>query len=130
MPTFEILTSALDDKGRRRLAKQIGLAAAAAGQPIDAVTVVFAEPESIFVHGGEEIPPEIFARVEVTIGGLDETQRRQLACRRTPVGRGPAGPIPCVPWRFESSPGPTGRRSGRSCARWSGPGTRSPTTRR
>ena len=79
MPTFEILTSALDDRGRRRLAKQIGLAAAAAGQPIDAVTVLFAEPESVFVHGGEEIPPEIFARVEVTIGGLDETQRRQLA---------------------------------------------------
>jgi hypothetical protein len=79
MPTFEILTGALDQEGRRRVAKRIGLAAAQAGQPIDLVTVVFLDPMSVFVHGGEEMHAQAFARVDVTIGGLNEEQRRQLA---------------------------------------------------
>ncbi len=79
MPTFEILTSALDQEGHRRVAKRLGVAAAEAGQPIESVTVVFLEPESVFVHGGEEVPTQVFARVDVTIGGLDEEQRRRLA---------------------------------------------------
>lgn len=79
MPTFEILTGAGDERLRRRLAQRIGAAAAAAGQPIGVVTVVFVEPALVFVHGGEQVPPEKFARVEVTIGGLSEKQRRQLA---------------------------------------------------
>jgi hypothetical protein len=79
MPTFEILTGALDEDGRRRVAKRIGLAAAEAGQPIELVTVVVLDPTSVFVHGGEEIQTQGFARVDVTIGGLDESQRRQLA---------------------------------------------------
>jgi phenylpyruvate tautomerase PptA (4-oxalocrotonate tautomerase family) len=79
MPTFEIVTGALDQEGRRRVARRIGLAAAQAGQPIDLVTVVFLEPASVFVHGDEELRAEAFARVDVTIGGLSEEQRRRLA---------------------------------------------------
>jgi phenylpyruvate tautomerase PptA (4-oxalocrotonate tautomerase family) len=79
MPTFQIVTSALDAEGRCHLARQIARAAADAGQPIDAVTVVFIEPQAVFVRGGEQVPPAQFARVDVTIGGLDEAQRRALA---------------------------------------------------
>jgi hypothetical protein len=79
MPTFEILTSALDQEGRRRVAKSLGVAAADVGQPLELVTVAFLAPESVFVHGGEEVPPQLFARVDITIGGLDEEQRRRLA---------------------------------------------------
>jgi phenylpyruvate tautomerase PptA (4-oxalocrotonate tautomerase family) len=79
MPTFEILTSALDQQGQRRVAKRVGVAAAEAGQPIELVTVVFLEPEAVFVHGGNQIPTQMFARVDVTIGGLDDEQRRRLA---------------------------------------------------
>jgi hypothetical protein len=79
MPTFEILTSALDREGRRRVAERLGVAAAEAGQPLELVTVVFLEPGSVFVHGGEEVPAQVFARVDVTIGGLDGEQRRRLA---------------------------------------------------
>jgi hypothetical protein len=79
MPTFEILTSALDQDGYRRVAKRLGVAAAEAGQSIEAVTVVFLRPESAFVHGGDEVSTRAFARVDVTIGGLDEEQRRKLA---------------------------------------------------
>jgi len=85
MPTCQIVTGALDVEERRHLAHQISRAAAAAGQPIDAVTVVFVEPHSVFVHGGEQIPPARFARVDVTIGGLDEARRRELV----PAGRAP-----------------------------------------
>jgi phenylpyruvate tautomerase PptA (4-oxalocrotonate tautomerase family) len=79
MPTFQIVTGALDVEERRHLAYQISSAAAAAGQPVDDVTVVFVEPQAVFVHGGERIPPARFARVDVTIGGLEEAQRRELA---------------------------------------------------
>jgi len=79
MPTFEILTGALDQEGRRRVAKRLGVAAAEVGQPIEAVTVMFLRPESVFVHGGDEVSVRAFARVAVTIGGLDEEQRRELA---------------------------------------------------
>jgi hypothetical protein len=81
MPTFEILTGALDQEGRRRVAKRLGVAAAEVGQPIEAVTVMFLRPESVFVHGGDEVSVRAFARVDVTIGGLDEEQRRELAQR-------------------------------------------------
>jgi phenylpyruvate tautomerase PptA (4-oxalocrotonate tautomerase family) len=70
---------ALDVEERRHLAHQISRTAAALGQPIDAVTVVFIEPQAVFVHGGEQIPPARFDRVDVTIGVLDEAQRRELA---------------------------------------------------
>jgi hypothetical protein len=79
MPTFQILSGALDPDGRRRVARQISLAAAAVGQPIDAVTVAFNVPEEVFVGGGRPVPPDRFARVDVTIGGLSEAQRRALA---------------------------------------------------
>lgn len=79
MPTFEITTGALDQQARQRLAEQISIAAAGAGQPADLVKVVFTNPESVFIHGGEPIPSAQFARVEVTIGGLSEPQRRELA---------------------------------------------------
>ena len=79
MPTFEILTGALDQHERQELAKQIGIAAADAGQPRDDVTVVFIDAHTVFVHGQKPIPAEQFARVEVTIGGLSDPQRRQLA---------------------------------------------------
>ena len=79
MPTFQIVTGALDAAGRSHVARQIARAAAEAGQPIDAVTVVFIEPDGVFVRGGEQVPAARFARVEVTIGGLDEAQRRALA---------------------------------------------------
>ena len=57
------------------------MAAADAGQPIDLVKVVFTDPQSVFIHGREPIPSAQFARVEVTIGGLSEQQRRELARR-------------------------------------------------
>ncbi len=79
MPTFEVVTGALDDEGRRRVARRIGAATAQVGQPIDLLTVIFVEPASVFVHGGEAMPAQAFARVNVTIGGLTEGQRRQLA---------------------------------------------------
>jgi len=44
MPTFEIVTGALDQPARHCLAKQIGIAAADAGQPVDPVKVVFINP--------------------------------------------------------------------------------------
>ena len=78
MPTFQIVTGALDAEGRCRLAREISRAAAEVGQPIDHVTVMFVEPQAVFVKGGEQIPPARFARVDVTIGGLDEAQRRAL----------------------------------------------------
>ena len=43
--------------------------------------VVFTDPKLVYIHGGEPIPPAQFARVEVTIGGLSEQQRRELARR-------------------------------------------------
>jgi hypothetical protein len=61
------------------LAKQISIAAGDAGQPIDLVKVLVINPESVFIHGHEAISSEQFARVEVTIGGLSEQQRRRLA---------------------------------------------------
>lgn len=79
MPTFQIVTGAVDAGARRELARRISRAAAEAGQPIDAVTVVFIEPQTVFVHGGELVAPERFARVDVTIGGLQDAQRRTLA---------------------------------------------------
>jgi phenylpyruvate tautomerase PptA (4-oxalocrotonate tautomerase family) len=79
MPTFQIVTGALDSDGRRHLAGRISVAAAEAGQPIDAVTVAFIEPKDVFVRGGRQVAPERFARVDVTIGGLNEAQRRALA---------------------------------------------------
>lgn len=79
MPTFQIVTGVLDKDGRCDLARQISRAAADAGQPIDAVTVVFVEPQAVFVSGGEQVPPTRFARVDVTIGGLKDAQRRALA---------------------------------------------------
>ncbi len=79
MPTFQIVTGVLDAEVLCHLARQISLAAADAGQPIDAVAVVFIEPQAVFVRGGEHVPPARFARVDVTIGGLDEAQRRALA---------------------------------------------------
>jgi phenylpyruvate tautomerase PptA (4-oxalocrotonate tautomerase family) len=81
MPTFQIVTGALDALGRHYLAQKISRAAADAGQPIDAVTVVFIEPQAVFIHGGQETSPARFARVDVTIGGLDDAQRRELARR-------------------------------------------------
>jgi hypothetical protein len=79
MPTFRIVTGVLDTDGRCHLARQIALAAADVGQPIDAVTVVFIEPQAVFVHGGEQVQPAGFAQVDVTIGGLNDAQRRALA---------------------------------------------------
>jgi phenylpyruvate tautomerase PptA (4-oxalocrotonate tautomerase family) len=79
MPTFQIVTGVLDTEGRCDLARQISRVAADVGQPIDAVTVAFIEPQAVFVHGGEQVSPARFARVDVTIGGLDEAQRRALA---------------------------------------------------
>lgn len=79
MPTFQIVTGVLDEEGRCHLAQQITRAAVDAGQPVEFVTVVFIEPRAVFVHGGEQVPPARFAQVNVTIGGLDEAQRRGLA---------------------------------------------------
>jgi len=53
MPTFEIITGALDQQARHRLARQISSAAAEAGQPADLVKVVSIQPESVFIHGHE-----------------------------------------------------------------------------
>ena len=79
MPTFQIVTDALSADARLQLARQITRAAGEVGQPMHDVTVVFVKPQAVYIHGGEDVSPTEFARVDVTIGGLTDPQRRSLA---------------------------------------------------
>lgn len=62
MPTFQIVTGVLDKEGRRDLGRQISQAAADAGQPIDAVTVVFIEPQAVSRSAASKTPSGVLLR--------------------------------------------------------------------
>jgi hypothetical protein len=79
MPTFQVITGAVGPESQASIAEQIGIAASNVGQPIDEVKVVFLAPEAVFLRGKEPVSPATYARVDVTIGGLTDQQRRQLA---------------------------------------------------
>jgi phenylpyruvate tautomerase PptA (4-oxalocrotonate tautomerase family) len=79
MPTFQIITGAFIPEQHASIAEQIGIASGNVGQPIDEVKVVFLAPQAVFLRGKEPVSPATYARVDVTIGGLTDQQRRQLA---------------------------------------------------
>jgi hypothetical protein len=79
MPTFQIITGAIKPEDQVNIAERVGIAAGNVGQPIDDVKVVFIAPQAVFLRGKEPVSPPAYARVDVTIGGLTDRQRRQLA---------------------------------------------------
>jgi hypothetical protein len=79
MPTFQIITGAVRPEDQVNIAERVGIAASNVGQPIDDVRVVFLAPQAVFLRGKEPVSPAAYARVDVTIGGLTDQQRRQLA---------------------------------------------------